>query len=165
MRMLRRIKKEISQYKVIILGPDNAGKTTLIHNVTENLSSIAPTFGYRIHNFNHDGLDLVIHDIGGQPSIQKYWSNFYEKVEGIIFVFDMSDGRSFVELLNNVIKTKEDNIPLLIFANKSDLCEGEVVIEPINRMKIFKCSAASGENIMPGFDWLVGEIKKNELKV
>lgn len=168
-RMLNRIQKDLSQYKILILGPDNAGKTSLIHYITKTTTPAIPTFGYRIFNLTHNNHHLTIHDVGGQKEIQKYWHNFYEKIAGIIFVFDIFDNRDNNIILNNVIKMNENNVPLLVMANKSDVCVSDVWVNEEQcdggKCRLLKCSAVSGENVVEGFDWLVEQIGKNELRV
>src|SRR5690349_16897296 len=91
-RMIKKIKNERSEVKILVVGPDNAGKTTILHKVfNRDVTRIAPTFGYQIHHFKYnlgECYNLTVLDVGGQSSFRKYWCNYYDKIDGMIFVYD-----------------------------------------------------------------------------
>ena len=61
-------------------------------------------------------------DIGGQKAIRPYWQNYYDNVNGIIFVVDSADEErvkeAHEELGNLIVEEKLAKKPLLVFANK-----------------------------------------------
>jgi ADP-ribosylation factor-like protein 2 len=74
------------------------------------------------------------------------------------------------ELLGALFKNLLSGATLLVFANKQDL-GGALTFEEISatldlanediagrHYKIVACSALSGEGLMEGFDWIVGDI-------
>ena len=54
--------------RLLILGLDNAGKTTIVKKfLGEDTSEIAPTLGFQIRTIEHNGFKLNVWDIGGKP--------------------------------------------------------------------------------------------------
>jgi len=76
----------------LILGLDNAGKTTILKKfMGEDTSEIAPTLGFNIQTVEYDSFKLNIWDVGGQTTIRSYWRNYFEATDGLIWVVDSSD--------------------------------------------------------------------------
>lgn len=170
-RIVKKIKKEKKQLKILVLGLDNAGKTTILHSIFKKpIDDVKPTFGYQIHNVSYKSFNLVILDIGGQSLFREYWSNYYEKVDGVVFVFDSSDSRSFVRYIGDLRSALIDT-PVLIFANKHDLNPGFDVkmlgrifhdfVKGNEDVNLVKCCGTTGEGLEMGLDWLVSKCMKN----
>lgn len=170
-RMLRKIKKEKNELKILFVGLDNAGKTTILHkHFQKPIERISPTFGYQIHTVPYHEKSLVILDVGGQDTLRKYWSNYFEKLDGIVFVYDISDERNFVEYLNMVIEENLDrSIPVLILANKCDIVSKNVSFENLMKYgalyKAFVVSGRTGENLEEAFDWFFAVIDAKEYDI
>ena len=65
-------------------------------------------------------------DIGGQEKIRPLWVNYFKNINGIIWVYDISNNQIIGKSQKELKKILDDpqinkNIPLLIFANKNDL--------------------------------------------
>ncbi|KAH9411810.1 ADP-ribosylation factor-like GTPase [Ordospora pajunii] len=171
-RIVRRIKKERSQLRILVLGFDNAGKTSVLHRLFgKPVMDAMPTFGYQIHSGVHRGYELVVLDVGGQSVFQEHWSSYYEDVDGVVFVFDSTDGRSFTEHVGR-IKSAVVGKPMLLLANKCDIGTafsqdmlGNDFQQFLSRkdVRLMKCSARSGEGVNEGFDWLLAESMKRLL--
>lgn len=121
--LLKKLKTDLNQKRILLLGLDGAGKSTILEK-TFGIKNTGPTFGYKIYKINNlnKTYNLEILDVGGQQIIRKYWSNFYENIDGLIFVFDLSDDRDFKNLLENI--RNEINLidtKFLIIGNKVDL--------------------------------------------
>lgn len=69
-----------------------------------------------------DGFKLNVWDIGGQKAIRPFWQNYYENVDGMVFVVDSSDEERLKECVDELTSlTAEEllkDVPLLVFANK-----------------------------------------------
>ena len=90
--IIRKSKKKEREMRILILGLDNAGKTTIVKKFNgEDISTISPTLGFSIKTLYFKNFKLCIWDIGGQISIRTYWRNFYEETDGLIWVVDSSD--------------------------------------------------------------------------
>lgn len=86
------------QARLLVLGLDNAGKTTILKSLSEeDITTITPTQvecqhkgcrglqsksiltltislqGFNIKSLSRDGFNLKIWDIGGQKTIRPYW--------------------------------------------------------------------------------------------
>ena len=80
------------EMRIIILGLDNAGKTTIMKKISgEDITEISPTVGFNIQTLEYNGYLLNIWDVGGQKSIRPFWRNYFESTDGIIWVIDSVD--------------------------------------------------------------------------
>lgn len=83
--LLINYKKDKDGVKILILGLDNAGKTTLLKNLSnEDCKTSEPTTGFNVKSINNDNYSLDLWDIGGQKEIRQYWKHYFEKVNGIV---------------------------------------------------------------------------------
>ena len=116
----------IAKRRLLFLGLDNAGKTTILKAMScENITTIAPTRGFNVKQLQKNNMELDIWDIGGQRALRPYWANYYNKVNGIVWVIDSADSRRMeetgIELSALLDEEKLAGVPLLILANKQDL--------------------------------------------
>ena len=64
--MLRKLKKSDKEARVLVLGLDNAGKTTILKKLSEeDITHIMPTQGFNIKSIESNGFKLNVWDIGG----------------------------------------------------------------------------------------------------
>jgi ADP-ribosylation factor-like protein 3 len=108
------------------LGLDNAGKTTILKAMSrENPSSVAPTRGFNVKQIVKDNVEFNIWDIGGQKPLRAFWSGYYDKVNGVVWVIDSADSHRLVETGYELAALLQEErlagVPLLILANKQDL--------------------------------------------
>ncbi|KAL1235970.1 ADP-ribosylation factor-like protein [Trichinella spiralis] len=174
--LLKRLKATSGRdVRILLLGLDNAGKTTLLKGlVSEDITHVTPTQGFNIKSVVSDGFKLNVWDIGGQRKIRPYWKNYFENADILIYVIDSSDRRRFdetgVELMELLEEEKLTNVPLLIFANKQDLvnavpasslAEGLQLHTIRDRpWQIQPCSAISMEGVKDGMDWICKQVRK-----
>ena len=170
------MKEKEKEIRILILGLDNAGKTTILRRLTgESIDTICPTLGFNIKTLEHKSYRLNIWDVGGQKTIRAYWRNYFEKTDGVVWVVDSADiARLQIcreELEGLLQQEKLAGASLLILANKQDV-NGAMQAEKIARAlgleegRIFKnrhvsirgCSAVSGEGLVEGVDWMVEDI-------
>ncbi len=65
--LLRKLKKNDNEARLLVLGLDNAGKTTILKALSEeDISHIMPTQGFNIKSLMRDGFKLNVWDIGGK---------------------------------------------------------------------------------------------------
>merc|ERR1712147_611167 len=92
LNLLRTLKKSEKEARILVLGLDNAGKTTILKKMSEeDVSTIMPTQGFNIKSLTQDGFKLNVWDIGGQREICPYWKNYFENTDGLIYVVDSAD--------------------------------------------------------------------------
>ncbi len=66
---LRTLKRSDKEARILILGLDNAGKTSCLRKLSdEDITHIMPTQGFNIKSIMHDGFKLNVWDIGGLSS-------------------------------------------------------------------------------------------------
>ncbi|CAE8625974.1 unnamed protein product [Polarella glacialis] len=174
--ILKKMKKDEKEARILMLGLDNAGKTTILKKLSEeDISHIMPTQGFNIKSLVHDGFKLNVWDIGGQKTIRPYWSNYFESSDALVYVIDSSDQRrleeSGDELRGLLAEDKLGGIPLLVFANKQDLLQATSADEiayslMLGEIKdrtwtIQACSAKCGDGLQDGMEWLItNSVKK-----
>jgi len=86
------------EYSVLLLGLDNAGKTTLLEQIKASHSTYAhpnlntvPTVGQNVSTITLPDMYLKIWDVGGQHSLRKLWQSYYASCHAIVFVIDSTD--------------------------------------------------------------------------
>ena len=126
LKMLSKMKKSDKEARILILGLDNAGKTTILKKLAdEEISTITPTQGFNVKTIQLDGFRLNLWDLGGQQKIRVYWSDYFEGTDGLVYVIDSADKRrvteSGVELGKLLDEAQLDGVPVLVLANKQDL--------------------------------------------
>ena len=101
--ILRKLKSSPErELRILLLGLDNAGKTTLLKQLaSEDVSHITPTQGFNIKSVQSEGFKLNVWDIGGQRKIRPYWRNYFE-VRVLIFMLKYSHLSNKPAVANNV---------------------------------------------------------------
>ncbi|XP_046847507.1 ADP-ribosylation factor-like protein 2 [Xenia sp. Carnegie-2017] len=171
--ILRKMKQREREVRILMLGLDNAGKTTILKKFNgEDIDEISPTLGFNIKTLEYKDFKLNIWDVGGQKSLRSYWRNYFESTDGLIWVVDSADSARLedckAELKSLLLEERLTGATLLIFANKQDL-PGALKAEEIKQVleldsikthhwHIQWCSAITGENLLLGIDWLVEDI-------
>ena len=85
--LLRKLKRSDNEARILVLGLDNSGKTTILKKLSEeDISHIMPTQGFNIKSLMHEGFKLNVWDIGGQKSIRPYWRNYFDQTDALVYV-------------------------------------------------------------------------------
>jgi len=102
--LLRNLKKDDEEFRILMLGLDNSGKTTALKQLAgEDVDHITPTQGFNIKSVQHSGFKLNVWDIGGQKHIRPYWKNYYENTDAIVYMVDSSDRRRTDEAAEELV--------------------------------------------------------------
>jgi ADP-ribosylation factor related protein 1 len=96
------------EYSILLLGLDNAGKTTLLEQIKSLYNpdynarlSTVPTVGQNVSLINLDECYLKVWDVGGQHTLRSLWQSYYSSCHAIVFVIDSTDvGDADVEKIN-----------------------------------------------------------------
>ncbi|XP_067938584.1 ADP-ribosylation factor-like protein 2 [Watersipora subatra] len=171
--ILKKMKQKEKEMRLLMLGLDNAGKTTILKRFNgEDIDTISPTLGFNIKTLDHNGYKLNVWDVGGQKSLRSYWRNYFESTDGLIWVVDSADKRRLVdckaELHSLLVEERLAGATLLVFSNKQDL-PGALSADEIRELldldsisthhwMIIGCSAVTGENLLQGIDWTISDI-------
>ena len=159
--------------KIILLGKNNVGKTSLILQYSSNIfqEELASTIGAEYISkdlfFNDQKLTLNIWDTSGQERYRSLSKIYFKNSHIIILVYDITSKESFNDIINfwynYVTENLGNNLIYAIVANKSDLYlneqvsheEGENYAKKINAF-YFETSAKNNEGINEMFS-LVGK--------
>ncbi|XP_009435929.1 ADP-ribosylation factor-related protein 1 isoform X2 [Pan troglodytes] len=94
------------EYCILILGLDNAGKTTFLEQSKTrfnknykgmSLSKITTTVGLNIGTVDVGKARLMFWDLGGQEELQSLWDKYYAECHGVIYVIDSTDEERLAE--------------------------------------------------------------------
>lgn len=177
---------EKDEYCILILGLDNAGKTTFLEAAkTKFIKEYKPmyptkftsTVGLNIGQIDVSGIRINFWDLGGQKELQCLWDKYYSESHGVIYIIDSSDRGHIPEskdTFDSVISSENlSGVPLLVLANKQDVpeCMGVREVKPIFNQNahligrrdcmVMPISALTGEGVDEGIRWLVDCVKRN----
>merc|ERR1712176_433305 len=115
------------EVRILILGLDNAGKTTILYrlqNESDEAVQTIPTIGFNVETLQYKNIKFQVWDLGGQTSIRPYWRCYYSNTDAIIYVVDSVDkeriGISKNEMVSMLEEDELRDSILLVFANKQD---------------------------------------------
>uniref|UniRef100_U5EZE0 ADP-ribosylation factor-like protein 2 n=1 Tax=Corethrella appendiculata TaxID=1370023 RepID=U5EZE0_9DIPT len=173
--ILKKMKQKEKEMRILLLGLDNAGKTTILKRFNgEPIDQISPTLGFNIKTLEHNNYTLNMWDVGGQKSLRSYWRNYFECTDGLIWVVDSTDRmrlQSCKEELKQLLQEERlAGATLLILANKQDLPDAltsseikdalELDLIVTHHWSVFSVSAVSGHKLVDSIDWLIEDISK-----
>lgn len=160
--------------RVLVVGLDNSGKTTIINSLNPSKSTsaeVVPTVGFQVEEFTKSNVNLTVFDMSGQSRYRSLWEHYYLEVQAIIFVLDSADRvRMCVakDELSSLLGHRELQgrpIPILFYANKMDLPGAMEPVEIVEELElhtienqpwhIMHTDALSGTGIEEGLRWLV----------
>jgi small GTP-binding protein len=128
-------KDKVESFKIITLGNSGVGKTSIIMKfLNKDISKFGnlPTVGIEcqqaemvIHNTK---IRLQVFDTAGQEKFRVIARTYYQKADGVMFVYDVTDSTSFEQIcywITEVDRYKNDLVKILV-ANKVDLPDPQV---------------------------------------
>ncbi|CAM8976121.1 unnamed protein product [Rhodiola kirilowii] len=164
-----------AEMRVVMLGLDAAGKTTILYKlqIGEVLSTV-PTIGFNVEKVQYKNVMFTVWDVGGQEKLRPLWRHYFNNTDGLIYVVDSLDREridkakaEFQTIINDPFML---NSVILVFANKQDMrgamtprevCEGLGLLELKNRKwHIQGTCALKGDGLYEGLDWLASTLKE-----
>ncbi|XP_054614847.1 putative ADP-ribosylation factor-like protein 5C isoform X2 [Dunckerocampus dactyliophorus] len=136
------------EHKVIIVGLDNAGKTTILYQfLTKEAVHTSPTVGSNVEQITVRNTHFLVWDIGGQTSLRTSWYSYYCNTEDL------------------------QNAAILILANKQDV-KGSMTAGEISRCltldaitthnwHVQACCGLTGEGLTACLDWMRSQVVVN----
>ena len=167
--------------KLVFLGLDNAGKTTLLHMLRDDrLGQHPPTLYPTKEELSIGGITFTTFDLGGHRTARRVWKDYFPAVDAIVFIIDANDNARFeearVELAGLMADEQVSDAPVLILGNKIDIPgaaseedvrtvfglhgvttgKGTAPKKDLQRrpVELFMCSVRKREGYGEGFRWL-----------
>lgn len=162
------------QGTILLLGLDNAGKTTLLHRLrTGSVQFFPPTDRPHLETFRVEGgVSFAAWDLGGHEAVRHLWEDYACDADAVVFLVDASDPERFDEVRDEIDalvgEGTIEGIPLAVVLNKCDLPEARgsaEVAEGVGYeelamrhgegvMRMFRISVLRGEGYQEAFRWI-----------
>uniref|UniRef100_A0A8C5N3A1 ARF like GTPase 10 n=1 Tax=Leptobrachium leishanense TaxID=445787 RepID=A0A8C5N3A1_9ANUR len=122
--MIRQPEENYLDRQILVLGLDEAGKSSVIHTMSTNTikSSSAPTHGFNSATIRSPGLRIELLEVGGSFNLRTYWLQYLKNAHIIVFVVDSTDERRLPLARHELHRLLEaaPQLPIMVLANKQD---------------------------------------------
>jgi small GTP-binding protein len=165
-------------FKITVIGDGSVGKTSLIKQFTQGtfekdyIKTIGAQFSKYEKEIAGDSIKLLFWDIAGQDDFVFLRPSFYRESKATIIVYSLEENdlgkRSFEHITNwyEDIKKHCGEIPIVVFANKVDLVDGDSVdttqleelVEEYSFLGYYLTSALTGEGVRNAFNTIIDEL-------
>lgn len=113
-----------STMRVVAIGLDGAGKSSIINKANGVSTMAQPTVGFNVESVRYAKMDFAVNDVSGAGTTRALWRHQYKDVEAVVYVVDAANRERVKEATNELEQAlKEMELKgkiLLIYANKQD---------------------------------------------
>ncbi|UJR37841.1 hypothetical protein I4U23_030531 [Adineta vaga] len=160
----------VQTFKILIIGDSGVGKSSLMVRFVDDIFTAAyiTTIGvdFKMSTINVDGHQcrIQIWDTAGQERFRVITSTYYRGADGVIIVYDVTNGDSFANLKDWITEMErhcDKTVPKILVGNKDDNDNesGKVVLTTDARayaeqkgLPFFETSAKDNKNIVEAFN-------------
>jgi Ras-related protein Rab-1A len=167
-KYVRRVSQYVSNYdymfRISIIGDANVGKTSLLTRYCDSVfkenynNTIGVDFRLITLQFKDNVFTkLHIWDTAGQERFKSISVNYFRSVHGFMFVYDISDKNSFMNLqswIELAFANNKNSVVNFLVGNKNDLIEKRQVSEnegkelaSIRKFNFLETSAKNNDNV------------------
>jgi Ras-related protein Rab-1A len=165
-------------FKIVLIGDTSVGKSCLLTRFADDqfsesyVTTIGVDFRFKTMIVCDKITKVQVWDTAGQERYRSITNAYYRGAEAIMIVFDVTNKDSFTHIqdwMEEIIKYTGKDVVIIVGANKSDLNDRNVKKEEMEEfskkkgIKIFECSAKTGDGVENAFKYMVETlIKKND---
>ena len=166
---------QLIKYRVILLGNSGVGKTSILLRLLNNkIDDCLVTVGCEPRKFyikyKNKKYQLLFFDTAGHEKYRAVARNFLRNTDAVLFVFDISNKKSFEDLSiwYNLYREENENVVGLLLGNKSDL-EHKIDEEEADEfakehgLLYMETSAKSDKNIKKAIAYLIKKINESNI--
>nr|QXF29078.1 SarB [Planomonas micra] len=165
---------------IVIIGLDNAGKTTLLYKLKSgSVKTFVPTQRANMERVHVGNLKIHAWDLGGHDQVRHLWRQYLPEADAVVFIVDSADRERLGEAaaeLHGILEEKDmAGTPIAVLANKMDLPNAlprDQMLQALNLafyqqnaqlpVQLFQCSfvatAAGGYGHDAAFKWISSQL-------
>ena len=168
-------KNQLIKYRVILLGNSGVGKTSILLRLLNNkIDDCLVTVGCEPRKFyikyKNKKYQLLFFDTAGHEKYKAITRNFLRNTDAVLFVFDISNKKSFEDLSiwYNLYREENENVVGLLLGNKCDL-EHKIDEEEADEfakehgLLYMETSAKSDKNVKKAIAYLIKKINESQI--
>eukprot|EP00045_Choanoeca_perplexa_P000405 m.14401 g.14401 ORF g.14401 m.14401 type:complete len:194 (-) comp10270_c0_seq1:61-642(-) len=167
--------------KLVFLGLDHAGKTTLLHMLREGrMATTNPTLHPTSEELSISSITFTTYDLGGHAQARRVWKTYFPAVNAVVFLVDAVAKDRFPEAKDELQSLLADDqiadVPVLVLGNKIDVPgaasedelraalglfgqttgRGQVARSSLTSrpLELFMCTVLKKQGYGDGFRWL-----------